>query len=166
MNLFILPILLAAQMFGLFSATEARIKRNDLQILTGAQWSGTLTYLDYRSQKMISIPVNLSVKPNADDDRSWSFSYNYPDEPRANSEEIIRLSKDGRSLNGEVVLERTRLRDNTIRVVTEKKGQDDNRSASIRYTYLLNDKSFSITKDVRYEGDDKFFQRNAFRWKR
>ena len=166
MNLFILPILIAAQMFGLFSATEARVKRDDLQMLTGAQWSGTLTYLDYRSRKLISIPVNLSVKPNADDDWSWSFTYNYPDEPRANSEEIIRLSKDRRSINGEVVLERTRLRDNTIKVVTEKKGEDDNRSASIRYTYFLNVRSFSITKDVRYEDDDKYFERNTFRWKR
>ena len=115
---------------------------------------------------MISIPVNLSVKPNAGDDWSWLFTYNYPDEPRANSEEIVRLSKDGRSLDGEVVLERTHLRDDTIRVVTEKKGQDDNRSASIRHTYLLNVSSFSITKEVRYEGNDKFFERNAFRWKR
>ena len=166
MNLFILLILIAVQSFGVFSATEARIKRNDLQILTGAQWSGTLTYLDYRSRKPVSIPVNLSVKPNAGDDRSWVFTYNYPDEPHANSEEILRLSKDGRSINGEVVLERTDLRDNTIRVVTEKKGEDDNRSASIRYTYLLNVSSFSITKEVRYEGDDKYFERNFYRWKR
>jgi len=50
--------------------------------------------------------------------------------------------------------------------VTEKKGQDDNRSASIRYTYLVNVSSFSITKEVRYEGDDKYFEGNSYRWKR
>ena len=166
MTTFILQILIATQIFSLFFATEARIKRDDLQILTGAQWSGALTYLDYQSRKMISIPVNLSVKPNADDDSSWVFAYTYPDEPKANSEEIVRLSKDGRSLDGEVVLERTHLRDHTIRIVTEKKGQDDNRGASMRYTYLLNVSSFSITKEVRYEGDDKYFERNSYRWKR
>ena len=137
-----------------------------MQILTGAPWSGTLTFLDYRSKKKVSIPSNLNVRPNGEDEWSWVFEYEYPDEPQANSKEIIQLSKDGSSMNGEVVLERISLPDKTVRFVTEKKGQDNNRSASFRFTYLINAKSFSIRKDVRYEGEEQFFERNAFDWKR
>jgi len=166
MKALILALLLGSQIFGSVSLNEARIKRDDLQILTGTQWSGTLTYLDYRSKKKVSIPANLNVMPNVEDKWSWVFQYVYPDEPKANSREIVRLSKDGSSLNGEVVLERTSLPDNSVRFVTEKKGTDNDRSAVIRFTYLLNAKSFSIRKEVRYEDEDQFFERNSFDWKR
>lgn len=166
MKALVLALLIASQLFGLVAVKEAKIKRDDLQILTGAQWSGTLTYLDYRSKKKVSIPANLTVKPNGEDKWSWVFEYEYPDEPQANSREIVRLSKDGKSMDGEVVLERTSLPDSTVRFVTEKKGEDNNRSASIRFTYSLNAKGFSIKKEVRYEDENQFFERNEYYWKR
>lgn len=166
MKALILALLLGSQIFGSVSLNEARINREDLQILTGTQWTGTLTYLDYRSKKKVSIPANLNVTPNVEDTWSWVFEYVYPDEPKANSREIVRLTKDGRSMNDEVVLERISLPDNTVRFVTEKKGKDNDRSAVIRFTYLLNAKSFSIRKEVRYEDEEQFFERNSFDWKR
>ena len=166
MKALILALLIGSLSFGSVSIKEAKIQRDDVQLLTGAQWAGTLTYLDYRSNKKVSIPANLSVKPNGDDKWSWVFEYQYPDEPHANSSEIIRLSKDGRSMNDEVVLERTSLPEGTVRFVTEKKGKDNNRSATFRYTYLLNAKNFSIKKEVRYENENQFFERNEFSWKR
>lgn len=166
MKAFVLALLLSSTIFGSVSLKEARIKRDDLQLLTGAQWSGTLTYLDYRSKKKVSIPANLTVSPNGEDKWSWVFEYEYPEEPKANSREIIELSRDGKSFNGEVVLERTSLPDNTVRFVTEKKGEDNNRSATIRFTYSLNAKTFSIRKEVRYDAEDQFFERNGYDWKR
>jgi hypothetical protein len=166
MKALFLAVLLGSQIFGSVSLKEVRIKRDDLQILTGSQWTGTLTYLDYRSKKKVSIPANLNVRADGEDKWSWIFEYEYPDEPHANSKEIVRLSRDGRSLNGEVVLERTSLASNTVRFVTEKKGEDNNRSATIRFTYSLNAESFSIRKEVRYEGESQFFERNGFDWKR
>lgn len=166
MKTLVLALLLGSQLFGSVSTKEARIKRDDLQMLTGAQWSGTLTYLDYRSKKKVSIPSILTVKPNGDDKASWVFEYQYPDEPQANSREIVRLRNDGGRMNDEVVLERTNLPDNTVKVVTEKKGQDNDRSALFRFTYSLNAKTFSIQKDVRYEDESQFFERNEYNWKR
>lgn len=161
-----LALLLTSQILSAVLLKDASIKRDDLQILTGTQWSGTLTYLDYRSKKKVSIPSQLIVRPNGDDKWSWVFEYVYPDEPHANSRGIVQLSEDGGRLNGEVVLERISLPDNTIRFVTEKKGEDNNRPASFRFTYLLNAQSFSIMKEVRYEGEEQFFERNRFDWKR
>ncbi len=166
MKALVLALVIVSLTFGSNSTKEARIKRDDVQILLGAQWTGTLTYLDYRSKKNVSISANLTVKPNGDDKWSWVFEYQYPDEPQANSSEIVRLSKDGRSLNDEVVSERTSLPDNTLRFVTQKKGEDNHRSASFRYTYLLNAKSFSIKKEVRYDDENQFFERNEYHWKR
>jgi hypothetical protein len=94
------------------------------------------------------------------------FQYQSPEEPQANSSKIVRLNQDGRSINGEVLLERTSLPDATIRIVTETKGEDNNRSASIRFTYVINAKSFSIKKEVRPEGESQFFERNEYNWKR
>ena len=166
MKTFVLALLIGSQIFGLVSTKESSITRDDLQVLTGVQWSGTLTYLDYRSNKKVSIPTNLIVRPNGEDKWSWVFEYRYPDEPKANSEEIVRLSKDGKTINGEVVLERTSLPDRTVRFVTEKKGQDNNRPAVIRFTYSLSAKTFSIKKEVRYEDENQFFERNEYFWKR
>ena len=162
MKTFVLALLIV----GLISTKEPAVIRGDLQMLTGAQWSGTLTYLDYRSNKRVSIPVKLTVRPNGEDKWSWVFEYNYPDEPKANSNEIVRLGKDGKTINDEVVVERTSLPDNTVRLVTEKKGTDNNRAALIRFTYSLNARSFSIKKEVRYEDENQFFARNEYSWKR
>lgn len=166
MKALILALLLGSQILGSVLLKDANIKRDDLQILTGTQWSGTLTYLDYRSKKKVSIPSQLIVRPNGDDKWSWVFEYVFPDEPHANSRDILRLSEDGKTINGEVVLERIGLPDDTVKFVTEKKGEDNNRRASLRFTYLLNATSFSITKEVRYEDEAQFFERNRFDWKR
>jgi len=166
MRIFVLALLLGSQIVGLVATKEPRITRDDLQLLTGPQWSGTLTYLDYRSNQKVSIPANLTVRPNGEDKWSWVFEYKYPDEPKANNGEIVRLSKDGTTMNGEVAVERTILTDSTVRFVTEKKGTDNNRSALIRFTYSLNAKSFSIKKEIRYEDENQFFARNEYSWKR
>ena len=166
MKTFVLALLIGSQIFRLVSTKESNITRDDLQVLTGVQWSGTLTYLDYRSNKKVSIPTNLIVRPNGEDKWSWVFEYRYPDEPKANSEEIVTLSKDGKTINGEVVLERISLPDRTVRFVTEKKGEDNNSPAVIRFTYSLSAKTFSIKKEVRYEDENQFFERNEYFWKR
>ena len=166
MKTFVLALLIGSQIVGLVSTKEANITRDDLQVLTGVQWSGTLTYLDYRSNKKVSIPSDLIVRPNGEDKWSWVFEYRYPDEPKANDEEIVRLSEDGKTINGEVVLERTSLPDSKVRFVTEKKAEDNNRRAVMRFTYSLSAKSFSIKKEVRYEDENQFFERNEYSWKR
>ena len=64
MNLLMIALLIGLQLFAFVSMKEVKVKRDDLQSLTGNLWSGTLTYLDYRSKKKISIPANLTVKAN------------------------------------------------------------------------------------------------------
>ncbi len=166
MNIFICALLTVSSLFGLASQQPAKITAADLQQLTGAQWKGTLTYLDYKSKKQVSIPANLTVTPTAQDARSWMFEMQYPDEPQANGRETVTLAPDGRTLSGEAVLERTLLPDHTLKIVTEKTGPDNDKQATFRYTYLLSSNSFSIKKEVKYEGTTEYFERNQYNWKR
>lgn len=166
MSAFVSALIVASSFFGLAILNTPKITNKDLQLLTGAQWSGTLTYLDYRSNKKVSIPSNLIVTQAVEDKLSWIFDYQYPAEPQANSKETVIIGKDGRAINGETVIERAKLTGGTLRIVTKKQGQDNDRNALFRYTYLLNTKSFSIKKEVRYEGEAKFFERNEYSWTR
>src|SRR5215211_2176103 len=106
MNICISVLLSISSLFGLVSVKNAKIKADDLQRLTGAQWTGTLTYLDYGKKRKVSIPSKLLVTRSAEDKRLWVFEFQYPDEPQANSKQNVMIAEDGRSLGDETVMER------------------------------------------------------------
>ncbi|MEP6922269.1 MAG: hypothetical protein ABI967_14175 [bacterium] len=159
-------LLIASSIFGPAFTTQPKVNSKDLQRLTGTQWQGTLTYLDYRSNKKVSIPSHLTVIRSVEDKFSWVFEYQYPDEPKANSKDTVTISRDGRVIDGESVIERSSLGGDTTRIVTEKKGMDNDKSALFHYTYLIGASSLSIKKEVRYDGATEFIERNQFNWKR
>lgn len=166
MKLLFSALLMVSHLLTPAAAGAPKVTDRDLRPLTGAQWAGTLTYLDYRSNKKVSIPSKLTVTRSAGDRRSWVFDYKYPDEPKADGKETVTVSEDGRAINGEAVTERSKLAGGALRIVTEKKGRDNDREATFRYTYLISARSFSIKKEVRYEGGAEFFERNQFSWTR
>lgn len=144
----------------------AKIKTKDLQILTGAQWTGNLIYLDYGTNKEVSIPSNLIVTQSKEDKLSWIFEYKYPDEPKADSKDTVIVSKDGSILDGEKVIERTELGNRTLKIVTEKTGTDNDKKSVFRFTYVIGKNEFSIKKEVKPENASEFFVRNEYKWKR
>lgn len=166
MNLFVSVLLVASSLLWFVPQPTPKVTGEDFQVLTGQQWAGTLTYLDYSSKKKVSIRSNLTVTQSAEDKLSLNFEYQYPDEPKANSKDTVKISKDGKTIDGETVTERSNLADGTLKIVTEKIGRDDNQEAVFRYTYLLASKSFSIKKEARYQGKTDFFERNLYSWKR
>jgi hypothetical protein len=150
----------------LLAADLAALRPTDLQMLTGQPWTGTLTYLDYRSNRPVSIPSTLIVSRPKGDEPVWIFDYRYPDEPKANSRETVTLGTDGTTLNGERVVERTSLAGERLKVVTEKSGMDNDRKAAIRHTYSIGATSFSIRKEVRYDDAKEYIERNRYEWAR
>lgn len=167
MNIIICALLTVSSLFSLAGQPPAaKIAATDLQGLTGAQWQGALTYRDYKSNKQVSIPANLTVTAATQDKLSWVFEFQYPDEPQANRRETVTLAPDGSTLSGETVIERTTLPDHTLKLVTEKAGQDNDKPATFRYTYVLSATNFSIKKEVKYEGTTDYFARNEYSWKR
>lgn len=163
MKIFIAAMVVISSLVVLGSA---KLTPEDLDSLTGAQWTGTLTYLDYSSKKKVSIPCNLTVTKSVEDKHTWIFDYVYPKEPQANGKKLMLVSKDGGAINDEKVTERTNASDGSIGITTEKQGEDNNRKALFRYTYLISSKTFSIKKEVRYANESEWFERNEYSWQR
>lgn len=162
---------LCIALFTVFSslpllAQTPRVNLEDLRPLTGDRWVGALVYRDYRSNKETSIPSNLKVTQTAEKSLTWTFEYEYPNEPKANSKENVTLSEDGTSIDDEKIVERENLAGGVLRLVTERRGKDNNQDALIRHTYLIGKSSFSIKKEVRPDGSNEFFERNRYTWRR
>lgn len=146
------------------SAQTAKISAKDLKPLEGRQWVGDLTYLDYTSKKKTSIKSNVTI--TRANDLTWIFDMQYPLEPNANSKDETKLSADGRTFDGETVIERIELPDGILKIVTTKPGKDDNRDSTFRHVYLIGKKSFSIKKEVKFDGSAEYFERNTYSWTR
>ncbi len=69
-------------------------------------------------------------------------------------------------IDDEKIVERESLAGGVLRLVTERRGKDNDKDALFRYTYLIGKSSFSIGKEVRPEGATKFFERNRYSWRR
>jgi lipopolysaccharide export LptBFGC system permease protein LptF len=166
MKTIICLLIFASTAFGFVNLNRPKIKSGDFKRLTNGQWKGKLTYQDYRSNKKVSILSNLTVTESSEDKSSWIFEYEYPDEPKANEKSIVKISKDGKTFDDETVIERTKLPNGTLKIVTTKNGTDNDKPAVFRYIYLINKTTFSIKKEVKYEGTDEFFERNEYSWNR
>ena len=148
---------------------KATVTPADIDRLTGAPWRGTLEYLDYTSQKQVTIKSTLALRrlpARSDGVTAWSMAVGYTDEPDANSGETALLTADGRTFRGEAVQERSVDPAGTLRIVTEQDGPDDNRPARFRFVYLIGPATLSIQKLVRFAPTDAFFERHIYRWSR
>lgn len=137
---------------------------NDLNLLLG-EWTGTLTYTDYRSNKPYSMPANLLVKQKSNP-YMLMLNINYPNEPKANSNDKIKISKDGTHINKTKVTTRKNLPGGLIEIRTEYSGKDNNQNASIKNIYLIGQNKFVIRKEVKFENTDEWFMRNQYSYTR
>ena len=132
----------------------------DFRVVAGSGWKGHLSYLDYSSEARSKIPVELQVdEPNG---RTLGYSIRYPSETQYNAREKIKLSRDGRKLNGGLIISRKRNDNDDLILVTTSEGEDDNRRADIRMTYVIGSTAFSISKEVRFEDESDYFLRNQY----
>jgi hypothetical protein len=166
MKIIILLLVITSSIFGFVSLKSPKIKLKDLNSLAGEKWKGQLSYLDYRSNKNVVISSNLTVTQSSEDKLLWIFEYEYPDEPKANKKSVVKLSPDGKIFDDAAVTERLTLPNNTLKIITIENGMDNDKKSVFRHTYLINKQSFSIRKEVKYEGTSEFFNRNEYSWTR
>lgn len=173
MKHFIAAVLVIASMGGCATAPKASVEQtdqavqvsasqiaSDLAILTGAEWTGDLSYLDYSNGTRESIPVSLDFDQVVDN--SLLFAIKYPGETQYNSRETYNWTADGTRLNDAEILSRSELSDGEVEIVTENLGMDDNRTALIRTTYVISGTQFIVRKDVKFLDKDVFFNRNQY----
>ena len=163
--IFILTVLIVIKGFGQKGYwTEAKriITTEDLKHVLG-DWHGSLTYVDYGTGKPFSMPANLSVEQGKND-REYVLRHSYPNEPKANAKDKIKISNDGRQLNEQHLVSKKVSETGQIELTTEYKGRDDNRHALIQMTYILDDAEFVIRKEVRFDESGDWIMRNEYRY--
>ncbi|MBK8610083.1 MAG: hypothetical protein IPL84_09070 [Chitinophagaceae bacterium] len=152
--------------FFVWAAAHAQsVGQADLEKIRG-QWTGSLTYLDYTSNKSETVQASLEVSMK--NKTVFMFAYSYPNEPGRGGKEKFKLSENGSKINNMKVIERIEQPEGGYKIVLEEKGKDGNegRTAIFRHIFEKKDQQLTITKMVKFEGTDDFFQRNQYQFKR
>ncbi len=149
---------------SLYSNSQVQITPEDLSAVIG-QWEGNLTYLDYQSGNPYTMPANLVVEQGKDKN-SLVMNYIYPNEPKANSSDKLKLSKNGTLLNKHLVSSREELENGQIQIQTKHTGKDDNKKALILYTYIMGREIFVMRKEVQFDNSGEWIKRSEFKYSR
>ncbi|MBK6827014.1 MAG: hypothetical protein IPG86_09130 [Chitinophagaceae bacterium] len=162
MKIFFISFLLAMQ---ISSNAQTSISQKDFLPIAG-KWTGTLTYLDYTSNGTERIPANALIELTGDD--SYDQYLYYSAEPDKNKKFRYTISADGRKLNDMTLMEKKRLGDGSLQLVLESNGEDgnENKPARFRHILIIGEKTFSITKMVKFEGEKEYFQRHRYEFGR
>ncbi len=149
-----------------FSQSNRIISSEDFTNLIGS-WKGILTYIDYSSGKPYTMNANVDVS-QIGNSNLFIFSNNYPQEKNANSNDTLKISKDGKYFGREQVKSRKNFKNGDLIIITEEQGQDgnDNRSALFKHTYFISKTIFKIRKDVLFKGSQKWIIRHEYRYKK
>ncbi len=141
---------------------KSTIEVEDIQKLLG-KWKGSLTYIDYSSNNPFSMPCELEIQPKKEN-RKLTLYYTYPNEPKANGTDQIKISKDRSKLDGKSIIFRSEQSDRNIQIITEYLGKDgnENKKALIRYVYIIGTEKLIIKKEVQFEGTKDWLKRNEY----
>ena len=137
------------------------LKTDDLQPAAGT-WKGSLTYLDYSSEKKETIKAGVVLRIN--DTSEYSIGFFYSDEPDHNQTVKYIIKENGSLVNDKKVIEKTRLLDGSLRIVLESRGSDgnDRMQATLRDVLVVGPDSFTISKWVLFDDADEYFERNKY----
>ncbi|NNE05695.1 MAG: hypothetical protein HKN15_08245 [Xanthomonadales bacterium] len=143
---------------------QVTVSMQDFRILEGENWEGSLSYLNYGSDQRYSIPVMMAIEIL--NDRSLRFSIRYPGEEQYNDSEKIRISRNGKRVDGFDLVAREDRADGALILTSQGSGRDDDRKADIQTVYTISANAFQIEKNIRFGQDDEFFNRNTYQFVR
>jgi hypothetical protein len=131
-------------------------------------WKGTLTYLDYTSGKPFNMLANVSININAKNSNEIIFSYQYPDEPKANGNDTLEIKAEGKMIDDAKVTSTSVSADGTLQIETERYGIDgnDSKKAIIKHVYIISKKSYISRKEVKFIGEQNWIRRNEYSFAR
>ena len=151
---------------GVFASQAQAITSGNIKQLVG-EWKGSLTYMDYTTNKAYTLPANLKIS-QLSNSHQLIFTNIYPNEPKANDADTITFAKNGRMIGKEVVRSKTLLPNGNTEIVTEYVGIDgnENKPALIRHTYMLGKSIFVKRKEVQFEGTTELIKRHEYSYHR
>lgn len=153
-------IFIISSFFSISFAYSQSFKISDLAASVG-NWEGNLTYLDYSSGNPYTMQANIKISFTADK-KGYIMGYEYPKEPHANSKDTTFAN--GNFFGKEKIVEFKKDNDGGYRLVTEIDGQDGNehKKAVLKHIYVLQLNSYSIKKEVKFDGTDKWIKRHEY----
>lgn len=124
-------------------------------------WEGKLTYLDYASGKPYTMLANIKISLT-ENKTGYIMGYEYPKEPHANSKDTTFVVNQ--LFGKDKIVEFKKAVDGGFTLVTEVEGEDGNdyKKAILRHTYTLKTNNYSVVKDVKFNGTDKWIKRNEY----
>ncbi|MBT8236739.1 MAG: hypothetical protein KJO04_11145 [Bacteroidia bacterium] len=140
------------------------ITPDDLTMISG-EWQGSLTYMDYSTNKPFTMPANVTVEQGKNE-YQVQLLISYPKEPNANSKDKIKISKDGLLINKIRVTTREVLPNKVVKITSEYEGKDNNKSALLKKVYIFGPKQFIIRKEVKFDDAEDWLMRNEYSFKR
>ena len=153
-------LMVPALMAPAFATEPPALDVADLEVVVGADWTGSLTYLNYQEPFIeFTIPAALTVTAT---EAGLKLAYEYPDEPHANSTVQAEISANGTKLMGEPIVANTELENGGRMIQTAFACEDMGRSAACEMTYSFAPSELRITKMVTYDGETESFRRNAY----
>lgn len=155
-----------ALLFSVYLSAQNKISIADFKMAEG-KWKGTLTYLDYTSGKPYKMPCNITLSSVDSNPQQLILANEYPDEPKANGNDTLVISRDGNMIDDGMVIVKDK-KGGLLRVITEKNGVDgnENRKAVIRHIYEAGKKNFSVRKEIKFEGEERWKLRNEYKMTR
>ena len=139
------------------SANTLHLKTSDLIGLGGSDYAGNLTYLDYQTGEDVSLDVTANVTVKLD---CLNVAVSFSDEPEANSTNVYCISEDGNAFADAPLISLQRLGPDFIAFQTQKTGEDDDKPALLRQSYILSQSAFTSGLEVSYDDGETWIERN------
>lgn len=146
------------------AVSSQEIAQADLEKLSGS-WTGTLSYTDYGDDSSRYV---LETRMEA----SWQgkkevleFEYKEPNGSIVKGKQSLKISKRSHEVyyNGSWPVSKFTPTPGGWELSLVKPGKDNNRAALIQQKLVLDGgNTLTITKMVKYEGTDDYFQRNQY----
>ena len=154
--------LLLSFVFLLFFTHAQPFQIMDLKQSVG-HWEGSLTYLDYSTGKPYTMSANISISLT-NDQKGYIMGFEYPKEPHANAADTSYVANG--IFGQEKIVSFKKEPSGDFALITEKFGEDgnDHQKATLRHNYHLKGNAFSISKEVKFDGTDKWIKRNAYQF--
>ena len=145
------------------SLAQSTVSINDFEILNNTNWKGTLTYLDYQSGKTVPVSTTMQIGVT---DKAIEQDIQYTWEPNKNVRTKTKIKKNGRYLGKQKVISKIIKEDGTVILLTSYEGKDDNKKATMFFTYEFNNNNYKVTKEVQFDGSNERFMRNNYNYKK
>lgn len=146
------------------TGTGIRTYIADFKLLTG-KWKGQLTYLDYSSNKQVTMEANTLFEMVSDS--SFDQFVYYSAEPHKNADSRYTIRENGTALN-EMKLVKRKTGYGKMLLIFEYRGPDgnDNRMATMQRVMELSNDELTITKMVKFDGEENYLQRHQYHFTR